>query len=248
MSEKKVQVSVQLSGALKNLAPVDREEIKSAVSESKFVQNVQVVSVNNECKELLFECKKNTSTDYSIMCVNISSNNIQKFSFNYSEEKNTTTSIGLPQQYLYDPNSSITKAGAFRIIAARFNLKKISTNTHLYTSDKPQYDKDRVLELVEAIGFSNARLNYESSDFGWKIAAYADMRVKPHGVASMKERLTDGRVRFNIQKPGQKDRVFFEEMAGYLEKIEDQIFSHMTLKPEDITEEMVQKVISGLDV
>ena len=113
--------------------------------------------------------------------------------------------------------------------------------------DNP-YKKQRVFELVEAIGFSNAKLNYESSDFGWKIAAYADMRVKPHGVASMKERLTDGRVRFNIQKPGQKDRVFFEEMAGYLEKIEDQIFSYMTLKPEDITEKMVQKVISGLDV
>ncbi len=104
----------------------------------------------------------------------------------------------------------------------------------------------RILELVEAIGFSNAKLNYESSDFGRKIATYADMRVTPHGVASMKERLADGRMRFNIRKPEQADGVFFEEMAGYLEKIEDQIVSHMTLKPEDITEKMVQKVIPEL--
>lgn len=100
----------------------------------------------------------------------------------------------------------------------------------------------RVLELIEAIGFSNAKLNYESSDFGCKIATYADMRVKPYGVASMKERLADGQKRFKIHKPGKYEKRFFEEMAGYLEKIEDQIFSHMSLKPEDITEEMVHVV------
>ncbi|MDA1316977.1 MAG: HD domain-containing protein [bacterium] len=109
--------------------------------------------------------------------------------------------------------------------------------------DRP-YKKQRVLELIEAIGFSNAKLNYESTDFGNKIAAYADTRVKPHGVTSMKERLADGRARFKLNTSvRQEDEGFFEEMAGYLKKIEDQIFSHMPFKPSEITEKAVQEVI-----
>ncbi|MDP4011467.1 MAG: HD domain-containing protein [Candidatus Roizmanbacteria bacterium] len=109
------------------------------------------------------------------------------------------------------------------------------------TSDKPQYDKERILELLHAIGFSNAKQNYETKDFGKKIAAYADMRVKPSGVTSMKERLDDGRNRFSrLQK---HEPVVFEDMSNYLKKIEDQIFAMSTISPEDISAEKVRAAI-----
>jgi hypothetical protein len=38
-------------------------------------------------------------------------------------------------QFLYEPNASILKAGAFKSIGNEFNLKKIHPSTHLYTSD-----------------------------------------------------------------------------------------------------------------
>ena len=102
-------------------------------------------------------------------------------------------------------------------------------------------EKKRIIELIEAIGFSNAKENYETTDFGKKIAAYADMRVKPYGVTSLKDRLGDGRRRFSrIQK---HDLVVFEEMTEYLQKIEDQIFAQSTIFPSDITEEAVQNII-----
>jgi len=111
----------------------------------------------------------------------------------------------------------------------------------LNTSDKPQYDKERIIELIHAIGFSNAKQNYETKDFGKKIAAYADMRVKPSGVTSMKERLDDGRNRFSrLQK---HEPVVFEDMSNYLYAIEEQIFTVSNISPDDITENNVQRSI-----
>lgn len=107
-------------------------------------------------------------------------------------------------------------------------------------------DQDRILDLIDAIGFSNAKRNFESDDFGWKIAAYADMRVEPYGVTSLQKRLEDGHKRFNLNKPGVSREEFFWEMAGYLEKIEDQIFEKSQLHPSDISEMMIQTKIKNL--
>ena len=106
--------------------------------------------------------------------------------------------------------------------------------------DNP-YEKQRIIKLIEAIGFSNAKENYETTDFGKKVAAYADMRVKPYGVTSLKDRLEDGRKRFSkIQK---YEHEVFENLSQYLNKIEDQIFAQSTISPADITEDAVQKII-----
>jgi len=133
-------------------------------------------------------------------------------------------------------------------------IEKYGTDEHVATMsivkgiipqlrDNP-YARKRVLDLVDAISFSNAKKNYESPDFARKIVAYADIRVTPQGVASMKERLVDGRARFKLNKSHQSDDTrFFEKIVGYLEKIEAQIFEHCDIKPSDIMEERVQRVI-----
>jgi len=41
---------------------------------------------------------------------------------------------GSIDSYLYEPNVSILKAGAFKSIAARLGLTKLHVNSHLYTS------------------------------------------------------------------------------------------------------------------
>lgn len=109
-------------------------DIKKAVEELKFVQKVYVVSVNNECKELLFECSNTPEKNYTIQCVNLSAEINTSFNFTFLEEKNSTVQYTQPKQYLYDPNSSLTKAGAFLSLAQKFGLEKISANSHLYTS------------------------------------------------------------------------------------------------------------------
>lgn len=111
-------------------------DITHALQSISNITEVHIVSVNNECKELLF-VKEKTDSEPKIYCVNILSNNTNNsFSFTYKEEEQTTSNYTDEVfTYLYEPNSSIMKAGAYKCIASRFNLTKLHPNSHLYTSD-----------------------------------------------------------------------------------------------------------------
>lgn len=113
-------------------------------------------------------------------------------------------------------------------------------------SQEGKLDPNRVIDLIESIGFSNAKRNAESTDFGWKIAAYSDMRVEPYGVTTLESRLEDGNKRFKLNKPGVSRQDFFTEMSGYLHTIQEQLFADLPLGPDAITEETVQSRIAPL--
>lgn len=98
---------------------------------------IHVLSVGNECKELIF-VKKNKATNVpTIHCINIISNkNYQKFNFTKVEESNLQISYtSVLEKYLYEPNSAILKAGAYKSVADRFKINKLNPNSHLYTSN-----------------------------------------------------------------------------------------------------------------
>ncbi len=99
-------------------------DIKQTLNELKNVTNVWVVSVDNECKEVLYLVDKETNSNPTIQTINLSKN-LQEFSFTYEEEENTLVEFSEPLKYLYEPNSSILKAGAFKSIAQQYALKKI---------------------------------------------------------------------------------------------------------------------------
>ena len=111
-------------------------DISLAVKSLKKLSEIHIVSVENECKELLFLLSLNAD-DTIYTAVNLNKNNsTEKFYFTSNEEQNTeisfTDTIG---KYLYEPNASILKAGAFKSVAKQFNLQKLHVNSHLYTSD-----------------------------------------------------------------------------------------------------------------
>jgi len=108
-------------------------DLDAGLRELKFVRSIIVVSVEDECKEVLFFSQKGFSGDPEIVTVNLKAV-IDTFSFYGAEEKNAIISWSEPLTYLYEPNASILKAGAFKITASRFGLLKIQPNTHLYTS------------------------------------------------------------------------------------------------------------------
>ncbi len=112
-------------------------DIKQGQKELTCVRQIFVVSVNNECKELLFLCQKNYTDEPLITAVNLSRDGrIDALAFRQSEEAITEAIFSEPLTYLYEPNASILKAGAFKLISDRFGIKKLHPNTHLYTSDK----------------------------------------------------------------------------------------------------------------
>lgn len=110
-------------------------DIQAALRELKFVKTVIVVSVDNECKELLFFISQNIESPATIETVNIfSPSQHQLFEFKLEEEADASVSFSDPLDFIYEPNASILKAGAFKSIAQKFPLTKLSKSTHLYTS------------------------------------------------------------------------------------------------------------------
>lgn len=110
-------------------------DIKLALEQLQTITEVHVVSVENEVKELLF-ISKNELSETKIICTNFLSNkSSQTFEFDYKTEENINITYSLPNNYIYEPNASIMKAGAFKSIADQLNISKIAPNSHLYTSE-----------------------------------------------------------------------------------------------------------------
>ena len=135
-------------------------DITLAMKQLQFVQEVYVVSVNNECKELLFLLDRNTTGHVCIHSVNFQGAQVQDFAHSIEEEASSTcVYAGQLGKYLYEPNSSMMKAGCFRLPASRWSLTKLHRNTHLYTSNTLIEEfPGRIFEVEEVFGFSKKEL------------------------------------------------------------------------------------------
>lgn len=119
-------------------------DLSQALKELKQVEEAHVVAVAGECKELLLVLgqagKELDPQDIPIHCVNLdkAGDDASPFRFTRREEQACEAEYApVVGQYLYEPNASLLKAGAFRTLAARYRLKKLHPNSHLYTSDEP---------------------------------------------------------------------------------------------------------------
>ncbi|MCB0736185.1 MAG: class I SAM-dependent methyltransferase [Bacteroidetes bacterium] len=141
-------------------------DLKLAIDQLKQVAEIRVVSVRNECKELLFLLTKNAAKSPQIIAQNLESDE-PDFTFNFEQETAVAPSFSEAQEYLYLPNSSILKAGAFNVVAQEFGLKKLHANTHLYTSNSQLGSfPGRIFKVVEA-KFSKAKVvvrNYKNDE------------------------------------------------------------------------------------
>jgi hypothetical protein len=110
-------------------------DIDIALKELQYVKKVSIISIHNECKELLFYCENNFNSEPVVEAINLT-DGVESFLFKISEERKAEVTYSDPLKFIYEPNASILKSGAFRTIAAVFNVHKIHANTHLYTSDR----------------------------------------------------------------------------------------------------------------
>lgn len=111
-------------------------DISQAINALTKITEVHIISVNNECKELLL-VKEKLGVSTKFICANLTNNETSTFSFTKAEEHDAVVEYtDTPEVYLYEPNSSIMKAGCFKYIGQYFGIKKLHPNSHLYTSDK----------------------------------------------------------------------------------------------------------------
>jgi len=129
-------------------------DIQQGIEELQGVSEVFVVSVDGECKEVLFLIANAASSEPTIHAVNISGGLIHRYSFLRSEEKAAEVLLNKPQAFLYEPNASILKAGAFKKVAADFGVQKVHVSTHLYTATELVSDfpgrKFRIVAQIRA--------------------------------------------------------------------------------------------------
>ena len=111
---------------------------RKAVEDLKHVSEVHIVSIDNECKELLLVLDKERAESLRVVCVNLSKDGDQLFETSYGKQSSTGNHIShlspLISHFLYEPNASNMKAGCFKEMEERFPVQQISPNSHLFLS------------------------------------------------------------------------------------------------------------------
>ena len=182
--EKAVHVLVKLSPML---------DLAQALHTLKHVVAAHVVSVAGECKELLLVLARGEAPqadDVPIRCVNLSTTD-DAFTFTRHEEQEASCHYAdAPRAYLYEPNASLLKAGAFRSLSYIYKVEKLHTNSHLYTSDEAlPYFPGRMFRIDGWRGFGKHEVKELLNDIR---KANLTIRNFPTTVAELRKRLKLG--------------------------------------------------------
>lgn len=176
-----------------------------AVSELNCVQEVHIISVNNECKELLLVLSARnmggmeaSSADGAagevkhvgnlrIYCVN----DAQSFVCDELDMESSSVKIAPStleeMQYLYEPNASLMKAGCFGVLSKRYGARMLSKNSHLFVSMVPIEDfPGRSFRIIAISSFNKKELKRHLSGI---TKANIATRNFPLSVAELRKRL-----------------------------------------------------------
>ena len=173
-----------------------------AVSELSHVREVHIISVNNECKELLLVLSARNMGDMEassadgevkhagnlrIYCVN----DAQSFVCDELDIESSPVRIAPPvleeMQYLYEPNASLMKAGCFGVLSDRYDARMLSKNSHLFVSQAPiEAFPGRSFRIIAVSSFNKKELKRHLSGI---TKANIATRNFPLSVAELRKRL-----------------------------------------------------------
>ena len=173
-----------------------------AVSELNCVQEVHIISVNNECKELLLVLSARNMGEMEassadgevkhagnlrIYCVN----DAQSFVCDELDMESSSVKIAPStleeMQYLYEPNASLMKAGCFGVLSERYDARMLSKNSHLFVSRGPiAAFPGRSFRIIAISSFNKKELKRHLSGI---TKANIATRNFPLSVAELRKRL-----------------------------------------------------------
>ena len=173
-----------------------------AVSELSHVREVHIISVNNECKELLLVLSAQNMGDMEassadgevkhagnlrIYCIN----DAQSFVCDESDMETSSVRVAPStledMQYLYEPNASLMKAGCFGVLSERYDARMLSKNSHLFVSQAPIEDfPGRSFRIIAISSFNKKELKRHLSSI---TKANIATRNFPLSVAELRKRL-----------------------------------------------------------
>lgn len=158
-----------------------------AISELSHVREVHIISVNNECKELLLVLSARNMGNLRIYCVN----DAQSFVCEESDMEASSVKIAPStleeMQYLYEPNASLMKAGCFGVLSGRYDARMLSKNSHLFVSMAPiEAFPGRSFRIIAISSFNKKELKRHLSGI---TKANIATRNFPLSVAELRKRL-----------------------------------------------------------
>lgn len=134
---------------------------RKAVADIGCVSEVHIVSVDNECKELLIVVNSGRwkmEGDCTVHCVNLLSNGTtQHFSFTSPSSPSPHHSSLFTIHFLYEPNASIMKAGCFDLLEERFGVCQLDKNSHLFVSETAVEDFPGRQFIIDKVTSMNKR-------------------------------------------------------------------------------------------
>ncbi len=158
-------------------------DISAALNELEQVREVHIVSVDNECKELLFVIERGYRGVPRIVAAALGEASTRVFSFGLSEERAAAAPLGAPEKYLYEPDAALLKSGAFKLIAQSYGLRKLHMHTHLYTSTQLVSDFiGRIFRVNEAMEYSDFKRNKKA------VSAHVNARNFPLKAEALRKR------------------------------------------------------------
>ena len=159
-----------------------------AISELSHVREVHIISVNNECKELLLVLSaRNMGENLRIYCIN----DAQSFVCDELDMESSSVKIAPStleeMQYLYEPNASLMKAGCFGVLSERYDARMLSKNSHLFVSQAPiEAFPGRSFRIIAVSSFNKKELKRHLSGI---TKANIATRNFPLSVAELRKRL-----------------------------------------------------------
>lgn len=173
-----------------------------AISELSHVREVHIISVNNECKELLLVLSARNMGEMEassadgevkhagnlrIYCIN----DAQSFVCDELDMESSSVKIApstLEEMlYLYEPNASLMKAGCFGVLSGRYDARMLSKNSHLFVSREPiAAFPGRSFRIIAVSSFNKKELKRHLSGI---TKANIATRNFPLSVAELRKRL-----------------------------------------------------------
>ena len=159
-----------------------------AISELSHVREVHIISVNNECKELLLVLSaRNMGENLRIYCINDAQSFVcDELDMESSQVKIAPSTLE-EMLYLYEPNASLMKAGCFGVLSGRYDARMLSNNSHLFVSREPiAAFPGRSFRIIAVSSFNKKELKRHLSGI---TKANIATRNFPLSVAELRKRL-----------------------------------------------------------
>lgn len=105
-----------------------------------------------------------------------------------------------------------------------------------------------VIDMINSMGFSKMPAILETGSRELQVIQYADLRVGPHGVTSLEERMNEGRARYVARSRAEfgENEAMFQTYRDVARTIEARLFEGLLIAPGMLTEESLTPVIESL--